>query len=287
MSVAYLNGSFLPLDEARIPVLDRGFLFGDGVYEVIPVYGGRLFRLAEHLRRLRNSLDGVRIQNPLSDGEWEDMLIELVARNEGSDQAVYLQVTRGVAPVRDHTFPADTRPTVFGMSKAVTVMHDTVAEQGVKAIMLDDIRWSLCNIKAITLLPNVLLRQQAIDADTAEAILINDGMAIEGAASNLFIVKNGLLITPPNSNALLPGITRDLVLELAAGNAIPYRETGIPVAELMHAEEIWLTSSTREISPVIQLNNEPVGNGKPGPLWQKMIVLYRAFTDAVRRGEVG
>jgi D-alanine transaminase len=173
------------------------------------------------------------------------------------------------------------------MSKSFTVMRDTAAESGVKAIMLDDIRWSLCNIKAITLLPNVLLRQQAIDADTAEAILINDGMATEGAASNLFIVKNGLLITPPNSNALLPGITRDLVLELAAGHAIPYRETGIAVEDLMHAEEIWLTSSTREISPVIRLNDTPVGDGKPGPLWQKMIVLYRAYTDAVRRGEAG
>jgi len=212
VSTAWLNGRFLPLAEAQVPVLDRGFLFGDGVYEVIPVYGGRLFRLPHHLRRLHNSLAGLRMPDPMTDAEWEQVLTELVARNEGGEQAVYLQVTRGVAPKRDHAFPADIRPTVFAMSNAVTVDRDNAAELGVRAITLDDIRWSLCNIKAITLLPNVLLRQQAIEADTAEAILINADRAIEGAASNLFIVKNGLLITPPNSNALLPGITRDLVL---------------------------------------------------------------------------
>ncbi|MGB5261829.1 MAG: D-amino acid aminotransferase [Gammaproteobacteria bacterium] len=285
VSIAYLNGRFLPLEEAQIPVLDRGFLFGDGVYEVIPVYGGRLFRLPHHLKRLQNSLAGLRMPNPLSDTEWETVLAELVTRNDGSDQAVYLQVTRGVAPKRDHAFPADIRPTVFAMSNAVTTSRDTAAEQGIRAITLDDIRWSLCNIKAITLLPNVLLRQQAIEADTAEAILINNDRAIEGAASNLFIVRNGLLITPPNSSALLPGITRDLVLELAANHSIPFREVDIPANDLYSSDEIWLTSSTREISPVIQLNSTTVGNGKPGPLWQRMIVLYHDYTDAVRRGE--
>ncbi len=285
MSTAWLNGRFLPLADAHVSVLDRGFLFGDGIYEVIPVYGGRLFRLSQHLRRLRNSLDGVRISNPMSDSEWEAMLNELVARNEGSDQAVYLQVTRGAAPKRDHAFPTGVQPTVFGMSNALTVNRDAAAVQGVRAITLDDIRWSLCNLKAITLLPNVMLRQQAIEADTAEAILINNGKAIEGAASNLFIVKNGLLITPPNSNCLLPGVTRDLVIELAANNGIPYREADIPADDLLQADEIWLTSSTREISPVIQLDNTAVGDGKPGPLWNKMIVLYRDYTDAVRRGE--
>lgn len=285
MSTAWLNGRFLPLADAHVSVLDRGFLFGDGIYEVIPVYGGRLFRLPQHLKRLRNSLDGVRITNPMSDSEWETMLKELVTRNEGSDQAVYLQVTRGVAPKRDHAFPAGIQPTVFGMSNTLTVNREAAAEQGVRAITLDDIRWSLCNLKAITLLPNVLLRQQAIEADTAEAILINKGKAIEGAASNLFIVKNGLLITPPNSNCLLPGVTRDLVIELAANNSIPYREADIPADDLFKADEIWLTSSTREISPVIQLDNTAVGDGKPGPLWQKILVLYRDYTDAVRRGE--
>jgi D-alanine transaminase len=285
VTTAYLNGRFLPLEEAQVPVLDRGFLFGDGVYEVIPVYGGRLFRLPHHLKRLQNSLAGLRMANPLSGTEWETVLAELVNRNAGSDQAVYLQITRGVAPKRDHAFPTGIHPTVFAMSNAVTVSRDTAAEQGIRAITLDDIRWSLCNIKAITLLPNVLMRQQAIEAETAEAILINNDRAIEGAASNLFIVRNGLLITPPKSNALLPGITRDLVLELAANHSIPFREADIPASDLYSSDEIWLTSSTREISPVIQLNSTTVGSGKPGPLWHRMIVLYHEYTDAVRRGE--
>ena len=230
MSTAHLNGAFLPLDEARIPVMDRGFLFGDGVYEVIPVYGGKLFRLAHHLKRLANSLDAVRIGNPLTDNDWTALLTELVERNSGGEQSVYLQVTRGVAARRDHAFPADIKPTVFAMSSANTTAHGSESDPGITAVTLPDIRWQHCNIKAITLLPNVLLRQQAIDADTAEAILIRDGYAMEGAASNLFVVSNGLLLTPPNGPALLPGITRDLILELAAANAIPYRETDIPEA---------------------------------------------------------
>jgi D-alanine transaminase len=285
MTTAYLNGAFLPLDEAQVSVMDRGFLFGDGVYEVIPVYGDRLFRLAHHIQRLQNSLDAVRIGNPMSATEWGEMLAELVARNAGSDQAVYLQVTRGVAPKRDHAFPADIRPTVFAMSTPAAAPRDIVAEQGVKAVTLPDIRWQLCNIKAITLLPNVLLRQQAIEADTAEAILIKSGYAIEGAASNIFIVSNGLLITPPNGPALLPGITRDLIIELAAGNAIPYREADIPAADLFGADEVWLTSSTREISPVIQLDDITLSGGKPGPLWRRMIELYQDYKAAVRKGE--
>ena len=285
MTTAYLNGAFLPLDDAQVSVMDRGFLFGDGVYEVIPVYGGRLFRLAHHLKRLQNSLDAVRIGNPMPDSEWFDMLAELVARNTGSDQAVYMQVTRGTAQKRDHAFPADTRPTVFAMCTPVAAAPDIADEQGVKAVTLPDIRWQHCNIKAITLLPNVLLRQQAIEAGTAEAILIKAGYAIEGAASNLFIVSNGLLITPPNGPALLPGITRDLIIELAAGNAIPYREADIPKADLFDADEIWLTSSTREISPVIQLDDTTISCGQPGPLWRRMIELYQDYKAAVRKGE--
>jgi len=285
VTTAYLNGALLPLDEAQVSVMDRGFLFGDGVYEVIPVYGGRLFRLSHHLQRLQNSLDAVRIGNPMSESEWGDMLAELVARNTGSDQAVYLQVTRGAAPKRDHAFPADIRPTVFAMSTPAAAPRDIETEQGIKAVTLPDIRWQHCNIKAITLLPNVLLRQQAIEADTAEAILIKAGYAIEGAASNIFIVSNGLLITPPNGPALLPGITRDLIIELAAGNAIPYREAEILAADLFDADEIWLTSSTREISPVIQLDDTTISGGKPGPLWRRMIELYQDYKTAVRKGE--
>ena len=284
MTTAYLNGDYMPLEEATVPVMDRGFLFGDGVYEVIPVYGGRLFRLVHHLARLQNSLDAVRISNPLTTEKWGSMLNELVARNSGSDQAVYLQVTRGVAAKRDHAFPMDVRPTVFAMSTPVAASCDSTAEPGVKAVTLPDIRWQHCNIKAITLLPNVMLRQQAIEADSAEAILIKDGLAIEGAASNIFIVSNDILVTPPNGPALLPGITRDLIIELAARHAIPYREVDIPVADLTSASEVWLTSSTREISPVIRIDDTPVGNGKPGPLWDRMITLYQDYKAAVRRG---
>jgi len=183
MSTAYLNGVFLPLDQAHVSVMDRGFLFGDGVYEVIPVYGGKLFRLGHHLRRLQNSLDAVRIGNPLAEDEWKSMLAQLVAGNEGPDQTVYLQVTRGVAPRRDHAFPVDSRPTVFAMCTPCLVSHEVDTEPGVTAITLADIRWQHCDIKAITLLPNILLRQQAIDANTVEAILLKDGYAIEGAAS--------------------------------------------------------------------------------------------------------
>jgi D-alanine transaminase len=284
MSTAFLNGAFLPLDQAHVSVMDRGFLFGDGVYEVIPVYGGKLFRLGAHLRRLQNSLDAIRLGNPLTDDGWESMLERLVTLNEGRDQSVYLQVTRGVAPRRDHAFPVDCRATVFAMCTPCLISREIDNEPGVSAITLADIRWQHCNVKAITLLPNILLRQQAIDANTAEAILLKDGYAIEGAASNIFIVSNGVLKTPPNSPALLPGVTRDLVLELAKANAIPYREEEIAIEELAAADEIWLTSSTREISPVVRLDDRPVGNGKPGVLWNRMIRLYQNYKEAVRQG---
>ena len=287
MSIAFLNGTFLPLQDASVPVMDRGFLFGDGVYEVIPVYAGKLFRLDHHLKRLRNSLDAIRIEKPLSNDDWQSMLNELVSRNEGPDQAVYLQVTRGVAAKRDHAFPPDCKPTVFAMSTAMPPSVDIDKISGATAVTFPDIRWKLCNIKAITLLPNVLLRQQAIDAGAAEAILIRDGYAVEGAASNLFIVKDGILITPPNGATLLPGVTRDLLIELAANHAVPFREADISEAELFSADEIWLTSSTREISPVTLLDETVISNGKPGPIWKQMISLYQDCKSAIRRGEAG
>jgi D-alanine transaminase len=198
---------------------------------------------------------------------------------------VYLQVTRGVAAKRDHAFPADVGPTIFAMSQPLPAACNATAEQGIHAITLPDIRWQHCNIKAITLLPNVMLRQQAIEAGTAEAILIRDGYATEGAASNLFIVSNGVLVTPPKGPALLPGITRDLIIELAAGNAVPYREARISAAELHSADEVWLTSSTREISPVVRLDDTAVGSGMPGAAWNRMMALFQTYKEAVRKGE--
>ena len=285
MGIVYLNGEYLPVERAQVSVMDRGFVFGDGVYEVIPVYGGRLFRLEQHLQRLARSLTGIRLANPLSDDGWRQCLQEVVARNGGGDQSVYVQITRGIAP-RDHAFPKETTPTVYAASSPLKPLAADVAEQGVGAITLQDIRWQRCDIKAITLLPNILLRQQAIDQGAVEAILVRDGQVNEGAASNLFMVKGGVLVTPPKGPFLLPGITRDLILELAAANGIAHREAKISPQDLTAAEEVWLTSSTREILPVTRLDQRPVADGKPGPLWRRMMGLYQDYKQGVReRGE--
>lgn len=276
-SIVYLNGQFLPLNQAKVSVMDRGFLFGDGVYEVIPVYGGRPLRLDEHMQRLTNSLAGIRMQPPLSNAEWSGVFSRLIQGLE--DQSIYLQVTRGVAPKRDHAIPPDIEPTVFAMCTPIAPLP----VDGIRTITVDDIRWDWCHIKAITLLSNVLLRQEAIDRGCTEAILVRDGYAIEGAASNLFVLVDGVLVTPPKSNELLPGITRDLVLELAVQHGIPAQERRIALDELMSAPEIWMTSSTREIMPVIELDGAPVGSGLPGPVWQRMQALYQDYKEFLRR----
>ncbi len=281
MNIVYLNNEFLSADQACVPVLDRGFIFGDGVYEVIPAYGGKLFRLDEHLQRLQNSLSAVRIPNPLNHAGWGAMLNELIAQNEGDEQSLYLQVTRGSAQ-RDHAMPDDPVPTVFAMSNPLHPVSQHIREHGVAAITLDDIRWQRCHIKAISLLPNILLRQEALDQDAAEAILIRDGVATEGAASNLFIVNGGMLVTPPTGPFLLPGITRDLILELARANNIPHCEKNISRDELRSADEIWLTSSTKEILPVTRLDDAPIASGQPGPLFQRMLALYQDYKQQLR-----
>ena len=234
MPSCYLNGEVLPLEEARIPVLDRGFIFGDGVYEVIPVFGGRLFRLEEHLKRLAASLKAVRIPRPLGDEEWTAVLMALVDRNGGGNQSVYLQVTRGVAP-RDLVLAEPVSPTVFAMSNPLTPPREP---EPVGAVTCDDIRWRYCHIKAIGLLPNVLLRLQAADAGAYEAILIRDGRVTEGAASNVFAVHAGVVTTPPKGPELLPGITRDLIVELLQAAHLPCHETLISAEALASADEI-------------------------------------------------
>ncbi len=212
MSLVYLNGELLPAEQARVPVMDRGFLFGDGVYEVIPAYGGRPFRLAEHLQRLEDSLRAIRMAPPHTRQEWAAILDRVIATDPGADLSIYLQVTRGVAPKRDHAFAADLRPTVLVSISRIPPMPADEAQRAIGAIVRDDIRWERCDIKAITLLAAVLMRQEAADAGATEAILIRGGLATEGAASNLFIVQDGILITPPKGRQLLPGITRDLVM---------------------------------------------------------------------------
>ncbi|MBI5041523.1 MAG: D-amino acid aminotransferase [Gammaproteobacteria bacterium] len=284
MPIIYLNGAFLPPEQAMVSVMDRGYLFGDGVYEVIPVYNGKAFRLDAHLKRLHNSLSAIRIREPMSAAEWQAMIEGLLQYNPGADQYIYLQVTRGVAPKRDHAFDNTLIPAVFAMVNPIPPADPAIARDGIKTITLEDIRWHACNIKAITLLPNVLLRQQAIDAGAAEAILIRNGYATEGAASNLFIVKRGLLITPPKSAQLLPGITRDVILELAANNALPYREADISEADLRDADEVWMTSSTKEILPVTLLDDKAVGDGKPGAVYRRMSALYGEYKERVRSG---
>ncbi|VAX11486.1 D-alanine aminotransferase [hydrothermal vent metagenome] len=279
----YLNGEFIPLAEARVSVMDRGFLFGDGVYEVIPAYGGCLFRLHQHLHRLENSLHGIRMHNPMSEAQWEQVLATLIAQYPGADQSIYLQVTRGASEVRDHAIPAETKPTVFAFSTPFHPVTQACYEHGIAAITLDDIRWRFCNIKATTLLANVLLRQEAKDRDAMEAILIRDGQAMEGTASNLFIVEDGRIITPPKGEHLLPGITRDLVLELAAEAEIPYSEATITAAQLDMADEVWLTSSTREIMPVTLLDDRSIGKGRPGPVWEKMIKMFQNYKEELRQ----
>jgi len=276
MATVFLNGTFLSKDQATISPLDRGFIFGDGIYEVIPVYNGHLFRLEEHLQRLDNSLNAVAIKNSFDHQSWQALLERLIKENGGGNQSVYLQITRGVAP-RDHGFPKNIEPTIFAMSSVLKPIPDDVCEHGVTAITLEDIRWKYCHIKAIALLPNILLRQQALDAGAAEAILIRNNEVTEGSASNLFIVRNGKILTPPKGPLLLPGVTRDLILELAQQANIVFSETSISPDDLATADEVWLSSSTKEILPVTQLDQRLVGNGKPGPIWQKMIAAYQAY----------
>ncbi len=273
MSTVYLNGEFLPLEEARVPVLDRGFIFGDGVYEVMPAFAGQLFRFEAHMQRLENSLSQVRIPNPFSRQQWRDLFERLLAANGGGDFGVYFQLTRGVGR-RDHIPSEDMVPTVFVMCNPITA-HEHVDE--VAALSMEDIRWRYCNIKAIALLPNILLRMQAADQGAYEAILIRDGLVTEGAASNVFVVNDGVVRTPPKSEHLLPGITRDVIMELLADSDIPHAEADIPAAWLESAAEIWLTSSTREIIAVTQLDGRRIGDGHAGPLCQRVMALYQGF----------
>jgi len=282
MSIVYLNGKYLPDDQARVSVLDRGFLFGDGVYEVIPVYWGQPFRLPQHLGRLNNSLTAIRMCDPLTAAQWAELLANLIRFNPGAgDQSVYVQITRGPAK-RDHAIPKETKPTLFAMCNPITPADNATLTLGVSVATLEDIRWKYCHIKAITLLPNVLLRADAGEHGAVDAILLRDGCVTEGTASNVFVWNGGQLYTPPKSSFLLPGITRDLVLEIAQQHGVSVLEQDLTVADLYAAEEIWLTSSTKEVLPVTQLNGRPVGAGVPGERWRAMLAWYQDFKRGLR-----
>ncbi len=278
-NIVYLHGKFLPLEDAHVSVLDRGFLFGDGVYEVIPTYLGKFFRLTQHLRRLKHSLDATKI--PMPDLDFEALLYECLAHNHAPNDAAYLQITRGVEHARVLLPSKNLTPTVF--IACVSPLFHSIEESrhGVHAITTPDFRWHNCHIKAITLLPNVLARLSAVNHHTGEAIMIREGLVTEGTASNVFIVQNNILITPPKGANILGGVTRDLVVELADKNNIPCKETTITREELETADEIWLTSSTRGIAPVVTLNECPVGAGCAGPLWEKMFAIYDTYTQEV------
>ena len=285
MSQVYLNGQFLPPDEARVSVFDRGFIFGDGVYEVIPVFGGRLFRLPHHLARLEASLGAIRLRNPHAATEWKTIFTRLLAPNGTGDQSIYLQITRGVAP-RDHAFPPNITPTVFAYAQPLKYSPAEQLAQGVAAVTTEDIRWQRCDIKAIALLANALLRQQAIDQGAVEAILVRDGVVTEGAASNIFVVKAGTLVTPPKGSFILPGITRDLVVEIARAHGLACNELPVKVEALRSADEVWLTSSTKEILPITRMDGRPVGSGKPGPMHARLFALYKEYKQAFIEGRV-
>ena len=280
--IVYLNGEFMPIEDAKIPVLDRGFIFGDGVYEVIPVYSKHPFRMQEHLARFRRSHDAIRLPYPLSDAEWTKLVDDLVARNAGEDQSIYIQVTRGVAK-RDHMFPKDTKPTVFAMSNPLVTPAREAVEKGVHAITTIDYRWLKCDVKSTSLLGNCLLRQVAADAGALEVVMFRDGFLTEGSSSNVFIVKNGVILAPPKDNLVLPGITYDVVLELAKAHGLPHEVRPVSEAEVRAADEIWVTSSTKEVLAVTTLDERAVGGGSPGAVFKQMHQLYQDFKQKIMR----
>ena len=281
-NIVYLNGQYMPVENATVSVLDRGFLFGDGVYEVIPVFGSKLLRLDSHLDRLQNSLDRICLPNPNNNKQWADIFSTLLEKNPGDDRAVYLQISRGAYARRDLAINTQYPATVFAMVLHVTPPAIEVVSKGISAITVDDFRWNACDIKSTSLLGSVMLKHQASQANVEDAILIKNGMVTEGTASNVFLVKDGVLITPPTGLLLLPGITRDLVIEIAKNNAIVVEEREIKEAELYHADEIWMTSSTREIAPVIRLNGETVGSGAAGDMWKRVMDLYQEYKQVLR-----
>ena len=280
---AYLNGNYLTLAEARISPLDRGFLFGDGAYEVIPVYSRFPFRMDEHLRRLQTTLDGIRLPNPLPVEQWREIILRLIREADFEDQSVYIQVSRGADVKRDHAFPKGVAPTVFVFSAPLVTPSAAQREKGVAVITRPDIRWQHCDLKTVSLLANVLMRQLAVESGCVETIMLRDGYLTEGAASNIFVVRQGLILTPPKDHQILPGITYDVVHELAARHGAPHAVRPVTEQEMRTADELWMTSSTKEVLAITTLDGAPVGTGRPGPVGQQMQAWYSAYRDEVMR----
>lgn len=278
LSQCYLNGEYVALRDARISPLDRGFLFGDSVYEVLPVFAGRMFLFREHFDRLARSLREIRLENPHSHEEWQSILEQLIARNGGGDMYVYLQVTRGMEYGRNHPFPAVVEPTVFIMASPLPAITDAQRAAGFSAITVQDFRWGRCDIKTTSLLANVLMKQQAVDAGAYETIIVRDGEVLEGASTSVFIVKQGVLITPPNSHRILPGTTRDAALSLAKG-VMPVEIRSISIEELRAADEVWVSAATRDVLPVTSIDGSPIGTGRPGPAWTSLGDSFKALRE--------
>ena len=275
--ICYLNGEWIPQAHAKVSVMDRGFLFGDGVYEVIPCYNRTLLGGREHFERLQRSLDKIGLENPHSQAEWQEIIHRLILTKEDEDQSIYIQVTRGAPEKRDHN-PSDVPATVFLMSTPLAKPNVERHRQGYSAITVEDIRWHHCDIKAITLLPNIMARQLSQAAGVDDAILIRPGNWVtEAAASNLFIVKDGVIKTPPLSEQILPGITRQFVLSIASDYQLPFEEVEISKDDLMNADEVWLSSSTREIIPITQIDGQAIGSGHAGSLWSQVFEYYQAL----------
>jgi D-alanine transaminase len=279
LPVCYLNGEYLPLAEARVSPFDRAFLFGDAVYEVVPVYASRPFRLREHLDRLARSLAGIRMEPPLTHAGWGGILKTLIERNGGGDQYVYFQVTRGAELARNHAWPAGLEPTVFAFANTLEAISPTLLEQGVAAITAQDTRWARRDIKSTALLANTLLKKLAVDAGAFETILLERGELTEGSSTTVHVITGGEIHTPPNGHHILPGTTRDVVTELAARTGIPSANRRVTEEELRAADEIWLAFSTRGLLPVTRLDGKPVRTGKPGPLFER---IHAAFVSYVR-----
>lgn len=271
---AFLNGKYLPLEECTVSVLDRGFIFGDGIYELLTVYKKNPFYLAEHLKRLQRSLAEVKIDDPYSEDEWKEIIDTLIQQSDHADLAIYIQVTRGVAP-RDHFFPTNVQATVFAMANALPLVSKQQLENGIELITSNDIRWQRCDIKATSLLANILAKHEAAESSAIEAIMVRDDCALEGSASNLFVVRKGVVYTHPKDNLILPGITRDFILELLPELDIEYKEQAIPKDWLYSADELWITSSTKEVLAATSIDKHPVADGRPGALWKKTYDLYQ------------
>ncbi len=278
---AYINGEFVAPEDARISAFDRGLIFGDGIYEVVPIYGGQAFRWDEHLARLNNNLDVVGIRQPYTRQDWAKVLVGLLSRATEQDHYLYIQVTRGVAP-RNHVFPDSAEPTVFAYVQKLAPVAESAVTQGVKVVTIPDFRWHRCDIKTTSLIANVWLRQQAKEQGAAEAVLVRDGVVTEGAATNVFAVMNGIVRTAPQGPNLLPGITRDLVVELMARHGVSYEERAFTEQQMIDAEEVWITSSTNEVMPVSRINDNVVSEGRPGPAFQRVYDLYQQYKAQCR-----